>query len=348
MESRAMASRGGAAASSQPRRHVVWIIVTALVVALGLARPGGAAVCNCAAGDVACLIAAINMDNANGEVNLIRLEAGTYTLTAVNNDTDRSHGLPSVTSPLTIRGNGSGNTIIERAATAPLFRVFHVGQSGLLNLAESSAVAIVNSTFAENEAEFGFGGGLFVAGGDVVNTTIANNFSHGDGRALAATSALALHNTIVSGPSEPTAFACHGRVTSLDNNIFFDPNCAVALLPHDRIGDPGLGDFIDFGAPGRGFFLLSSNSQALDAGDNAVRRARKSVAAARGAATGRDASADQLCQRNCCGLRADSCEIMTLTSAGPLNAVACSSADFRSFGFSTNQPLPPKASIILS
>ncbi len=265
-----MASRGGAAASSQPRRHVVWIIVTALVVALGLARPGGAAVFNCAAGDVACLIAAINTANANGEVNLIRLEAGTYTLTAVNNDTDGSNGLPSVTSPLTIGGNGSGNTIIERAATAPLFRVFHVGQSGLLNLAESSAVAIVNSTFAENEAEFGFGGGLFVAGGVVVNTTIANNFSHGDGRALAATSALALHNTIVSGPSEPTAFACHGRVTSLDNNIFFDPNCAVALLPHDRIGDPGLGDFIDFGAPGRGFFLLSSNSQALDAGDNAA------------------------------------------------------------------------------
>jgi uncharacterized membrane protein (DUF2068 family) len=56
----------------------------------------------------------------------------------------------------------------------------------------------------------------------------------------------------------------------------------------------------------------------------------------------------QLCHLNCCGLRADSCEITTLTSAGPLNAVACSSALFRSFGFSTNQPLPPNASIILS
>src|SRR6059036_1485092 len=134
MESRAMASRGGAAASSQPRRHVVWIIVTALVVALGLARPGGATVFNCAAGDVACLIAAINTANANGESNLIRLGAGAFTLTAVNNDTDGSNGLPSVTSPLTIGGFGAGNTIIERAATAPLFRVFHVGQSGLLNL----------------------------------------------------------------------------------------------------------------------------------------------------------------------------------------------------------------------
>ena len=54
-----------------------------------------------------------------------------------------------------------------------------------------------------------------------------------------------------------------------------------------------------------------------------------------GAARRREASADQLCHLNCCGLRADSCEITTLTSAGPLNAIACSSAVFRSFGFST-------------
>jgi hypothetical protein len=134
---------------------------------------------------------------------------------------------------------------------------------------ESLAVAIINSTVADNQARFGFGGGLFVAGGVVVNTTIANNDSS-DGRNLVATSALALHNTIVSGPSNPAGFACRGQVTSLDNNLFFDPACAVAVLPHDRTGDPGLGDFIDFGAPGRGFFLLATSSQALDAGDNAA------------------------------------------------------------------------------
>src|SRR5438876_824709 len=71
-------------------------------------------------------------------------------------------------------------------------------------------------------------------------------------------------------------------------------------------------------------------------------------AAPYGAAPRPETSADQLCQRNCCGLRADSWEIITLTSAGPPNAIAASSALFRSFGFSTNQPLPPKASIILS
>jgi len=372
--------------------------LTVLAVALGVAQPAGAALFSCTAGDVVCLVAAITTSNANGEVNLIRLAAGTFTLTEVNNDTDGSNGLPSITSALTIGGDGSMNTIIERAATAPLFRVFHVGQSGSLNLedltvrggrwgvfvqfgggglfnrgttiithcavtdnlttgagggggiaslgrlfiagstvadnqaqgagggifgtaavtvinstirhnfanevgggiaisdaagnvtiigstivdnatesdggglySDSSAVAVVNSTVALNRAEFGFGGGLRVAGGVVVNTTIANNRS-AEGRALVATSALALHNTIVSGPpvipGDPST--CLGRITSLDNNIFIDPACAVALLPHDRTGDPGLGDFIDFGAPGRGFFLLATNSQALDSADNAA------------------------------------------------------------------------------
>src|SRR5437867_12528855 len=142
MEGRAMRNRGGAADSSPPYRRAVSIIVAGLVVALGIARPVSAALFICASGDVACLIAAINTANANGESNLIRLGAGAFTLTAVNNDTDGSNGLPSVTSPLTIGGFGAGNTIIERAATAPLFRVFHVGQSGLLNLAEASPVAI--------------------------------------------------------------------------------------------------------------------------------------------------------------------------------------------------------------
>ena len=398
-----MLSRPGAAGSSQPCRRAVWIIVAVLIVALGIAQPVGAALFTCASGDVACLIVSINTANANGEVNLIRLDAGTYTLTAVDNNTDGSNGLPSITRPLTIGGNGSGNTIIERGASAPEFRVFHVGQSGSLNLedltvrggrwgfnqtspppdaqfgggglfnrgttimshcavtnnlnsfggggiaslgrlfiagstvadnqshgpgggilgnaavmvinssirhniaegvgggiairnaggnvtiigstlvanasggssggglySDSTAVAIVNSTIANNNADTAFGGGLFVAGGVVVNTTIAGNHTFNGGRALSATSALALHNTIISGPSDPISEACRGQVTSLDNNIFFDPNCAVALLPHDRTGDPGLGDFIDFGQPGRGFFLLAGNSQALDAGDNAA------------------------------------------------------------------------------
>src|SRR5260370_28418633 len=59
-------------------------------------------------------------------------------------------------------------------------------------------------------------------------------------------------------------------------------------------------------------------------------------------------SLNQLCQRNCCGLRAEPCEITTLTRAGPRKLIASSRAPRRSFGSSTKKPLPPKAALTLS
>src|SRR5262249_18672956 len=59
-------------------------------------------------------------------------------------------------------------------------------------------------------------------------------------------------------------------------------------------------------------------------------------------------SLNQLCQRNCCGLRAEPCEMTTLTRAGPGKFIASSRAPRKSFGSSTKKPLPPKASITLS
>src|ERR1700736_2453282 len=82
--------------------------VMALGLALAIPHPVQAKTLHCGAGDVGCLIAAINEANTNGQPrNTIRLEAGTYTLTAVDNDTDGPNGLPSVTSTLTIRGTGA-------------------------------------------------------------------------------------------------------------------------------------------------------------------------------------------------------------------------------------------------
>src|SRR5262249_39815373 len=57
---------------------------------------------------------------------------------------------------------------------------------------------------------------------------------------------------------------------------------------------------------------------------------------------------NQLCQANSCALRAEPCEITTLTSAGPENFIASSSAPRICFGSSTKNPLPPKASITRS
>lgn len=109
------------------------VVVLGLML-LGLWQPSHAAEFLCAAGDVACLIATMQAANANGEVNTITLEAGLYTLTAVDNDTDGPTGLPSVTSTLTIQGAGAGSTIIERAASAPRFRLLHVAATGTLTL----------------------------------------------------------------------------------------------------------------------------------------------------------------------------------------------------------------------
>jgi len=88
----------------------------------------------CASGDVACLIDAINQANANGEASTITLEAGTYTLTAGDNDTEGLNGLPSITGILTLRGAGPDTTILERAASAPEFRLLHIAANGALTL----------------------------------------------------------------------------------------------------------------------------------------------------------------------------------------------------------------------
>ena len=109
--------------------------VIALGLALGSPHQGQAKTFQCGAGDVLCLIDAINDANANGQANTIRLETGTYTLTMVDNNSDGPNGLPSITSPLTLRGADPDTTIIERAAPAPDFRLVHVAASGTLTLA---------------------------------------------------------------------------------------------------------------------------------------------------------------------------------------------------------------------
>ena len=57
----------------------------ALGLALALPLSVQAETFRCRAGDVPCLINAINAANANGEANTIRLAAGSYTLTVPDN-----------------------------------------------------------------------------------------------------------------------------------------------------------------------------------------------------------------------------------------------------------------------
>src|SRR5215471_13079431 len=111
----------------------------AAVIALGFTlaslAPVQARTFQCGAGDVDCLIAAINEANANGQTNTIRLAAGTYTLSAIDNGTgNNTNGLPVISSPLTIEGAGTSATIIERDIRAPAFRLLRVVMTGILHL----------------------------------------------------------------------------------------------------------------------------------------------------------------------------------------------------------------------
>ena len=124
---------------------------------------------------------------------------------------------------------------------------------GLLN-GSSGTATLINSTIADNFGSRGGGianglGFVGTEGGTVVllNTLLARNMSRGE--------------------SED----CDGQITSLGNNLVGDPTgCTITLLPTDRTGAPGLGDFTDTGRPGRGHIPLLSTSQAIDAANDAA------------------------------------------------------------------------------
>ena len=173
----------GAHTSMVKRRLRWWRLPrwVASIAALGLALAFPFAVLaktfHCGAGDVACLIDAINAANANGTKNTIRLEAGTYTLSAPDNP---GNGLPVITSPLSITGEGVGNTIIERDASAAAFRILRVAPTGTLTLQQlvlrsgrsaggggirnEGTLALIHTTVTANVGGADEGGGIVNTG----------------------------------------------------------------------------------------------------------------------------------------------------------------------------------------
>ncbi|MFD7614433.1 hypothetical protein [Streptomyces sp. NPDC059828] len=80
--------------------------------------------------------------NSDAGGTLVLAKDCTYTLT-VNED---GNGLPTITQPITIRGNGA---TIQRAANADAFRLFDVGSGGDLKL---SHLTLTRGTTVEDEA----------------------------------------------------------------------------------------------------------------------------------------------------------------------------------------------------
>ena len=181
------------------------------------AYPGVFATFNVAAGDVAGLKTAITQANATLADDTIELAAGTYNLTAVDNDTSdgfasTANGLPTpadltVGGKLTINGNGA---IIQRDSAAPAFRFFYVPSNTdltLNNLTFNNGLAdkrggaiyvtstlgnltVNNSTFTNNKVtgNGGYGGGAiciyYNSTATINNSTFSGNIADDSGGAI--------------------------------------------------------------------------------------------------------------------------------------------------------------------
>ena len=129
-------------------------------------------------------------------------------------------------------------------------------------------MTITNTTIAHNRAHFGAGldnSGMLI----IKNSTISENngivtaeggLSAPNGGGISNTGTLQLQNSILAlntasdphfGPGRgPDCLTFESLITSLGNNIMGDlSDCSINLHPTDRIGAPGLGAFIDDGAP---------------------------------------------------------------------------------------------------
>lgn len=118
------------------RMHVVTGFLCTTLFALPALATAGA--WYCAGGDTPCLVAALGKAQTQPErAHSIVLGAGIFTLTVSDNTVgdEGGNGLPAIVGKVTIWGAGSALTVIERADTAPYFRLFMIEDSGDLTLA---------------------------------------------------------------------------------------------------------------------------------------------------------------------------------------------------------------------
>jgi len=233
-------------------------VLAALVLFLATVSAGAATFnvdCN-----VADLIAAISTANGNGEDDVINLAAGcTYTLTAVDNDTDGPNGLPSIYTKITINGNGA--TITRSSASD--FRIFHLGYNGHLILND---LTITNGRTPLGDD----GGGIYSFGTVIItNSTISGNSTAsgiygvdgcpGDGGGIYnAGGTLSLSNSTISGNStgdgSPDPQGCSGGTGGGIFNWSGTVTITNTTVSHNSTGKGGDGGTFGYGGSGGGIF----------------------------------------------------------------------------------------------
>ena len=171
-----------------------------IIVSLLFVRPQSVFAANIAVGGTCTLIDAItaaNTDTATGGcsagsgADTIILTAD-VSLTNVNNATDGDNGLPSITSNITIEGNGF---TINRPLSSPDFRIFHVAGAGTLTL--------VNVTVSGGELASDLGGGIYNRGTVTLANSIlsGNSATNGGGIYNQSSGTVTLTNSTISGNS---------------------------------------------------------------------------------------------------------------------------------------------------
>lgn len=165
------------------RRYARSLTGVALLLALGQAPALAATITVGGSCTLVDAITAANTDLATGgcpagnSSDVIAL-TGNVTLSAVNNTTDGPNGLPSVTSTITLNGNGH---TLQRSGT-PDFRLFHVADTGNLTL---NQLTLTNG-MARGTAPYYVG-----SGGDAFNLgTFAFNESTVSGNSASGTAAV--------------------------------------------------------------------------------------------------------------------------------------------------------------
>jgi 6-phosphogluconolactonase (cycloisomerase 2 family) len=186
-------------------------------------------------GDVDCLRNAIKEANGNGEANTLRLEAGHYILMMAHPTAEGEESGLSVTGTIHITGADPEHpeqTVLERAATDPPFRLVYVARTGNLTIEGLTISGGRTSSL---------GGGILIEGElHLRNIDMVGNAARaGGGFATNVEGKVTLWSTIVArNTAEETGPACHqdklGSVISLGNNLIDDPTgCNLALRADD-------------------------------------------------------------------------------------------------------------------
>lgn len=198
---------GWLASTDRPHLDETWISSRSLVATISIAD-----------GDVDGLIAAINTANATPGADTIELAAGgTYTLTAVDNTAYGPSGLPLISSPITINGNGA---TIERTAAAgtPEFRVLFVGRPPYVG---STGDLTINQLSIKRGSSTYYGGGILNLGTvSINNSAVTGNYSSNGGGGIYNSGPLWISGSTINNNSS----AYYG------NGIFNDGSAAILTL----------------------------------------------------------------------------------------------------------------------